>query len=88
MCLRQCVVVMTAAVLVSLAVLMSVGVHVSAQDDDGLVVFDEKTCGTVKKIVTSETKAEDLVNVTWVVGELRFGRDTFIHIFGIFKQHT
>ena len=67
---------MTAAVLVSLAVLMSVGVHVSAQDDDGLVVFDEKTCGTVKKIVTSDTKAEDLVGVTWVVGDLRFGRDT------------
>ena len=66
---------MTAAVLVSLAVLMSVGVHVSAQDDDGLVVFDEKTCGTVKKIVTSDTKAEDLVGVTWVVGDLRFGRD-------------
>ena len=80
----------TAAVLVSLVVLLlEVGVHVghvSAQDE--LVVFDEKTCGTVKKIVTSETKAEDLVNVTWVVGELRFGRDTFIHIFGIFKQHT
>jgi len=55
---------------VSLVVLLLevVGVHfvghVSAQDD-GLVVFDEKTCGTVKKIVTSETKAEDLVNVTW-----------------------
>ena len=42
----------TAAVLVSLVVLLLevVGVHlvghVSAQDD-GLVVFDEKTCGTV-----------------------------------------
>ena len=70
----------TTAVLVSLVVLLLevVGVHfvghVSAQDD-GLVVFDEKTCGTVKKIVTNETKAEDLVNVTWVVGELRFGRE-------------
>ena len=66
----------TAAVLVSLVVLLlEVGVHVghvSAQDE---YVFDEKTCGTVKKIVTSEMKAEDLVNVTWVVGELRFGRE-------------
>jgi len=66
----------TAAVLVSLVVLLlEVGVHVghvSAQDE---FVFDEKTCGTVKKIVTSETKAEDLVNVTWVVGDLQFGRE-------------
>ena len=67
----------TAAVLVSLVVLLleEVGVHVghvSAQDE---FVFDEKTCGTVKKIVTNETKAEDLVGVTWVVGDLRFGRD-------------
>ena len=66
----------TAAVLVSLVVLLlEVGVHVghvSAQDE---YVFDEKTCGTVKKIVTNETKAEDLVGVTWVVGDLRFGRD-------------
>ena len=38
-------------------------------------MFDEKRCGTVKKIVTNETKAEDLVGVTWVVGELRFGRE-------------
>jgi len=28
----------------------------------------------VKKIVTRYTKAEDLVGVTWVVGDLRFGR--------------
>ena len=29
----------------------------------------------MKKIVTRYTKAEDLVGVTWVVGDLRFGRD-------------
>merc|ERR1712087_781421 len=34
----------------------------------------EKRCGTVKKIVTRYTKAEDLMGVTWVVGDLRFGR--------------
>ena len=28
----------------------------------------------MKKIVTRYTKAEDLVGVTWVVGDLRFGR--------------
>ena len=61
----------TAAVLVSLVLLLlleEVGVHAGH-------VFDEKRCGTVKKIVTNETKAEDLVGVTWVVGELRFGRE-------------
>ncbi|GHP07209.1 hypothetical protein PPROV_000595100 [Pycnococcus provasolii] len=46
----------------------------TTDDDEGLV-FDEKRCGTVKKIVTSDTKAEDLVGVTWVVGDLRFGRE-------------
>ena len=28
----------------------------------------------MKKIVTRYTKAEDLMGVTWVVGDLRFGR--------------
>ncbi|GHP07644.1 hypothetical protein PPROV_000638600 [Pycnococcus provasolii] len=37
-------------------------------------VGGNKRCGTVKKIVTRYTKAEDLMGVTWVVGDLRFGR--------------